>query len=116
MLVDDLTSAFLKSFNQEHRRSDVANYQGYYLGPVVFSINTETGKKSIIDGQQRITSITLLLIYLNNIQKNYNDKVSISDLIFSEQYGEKSFNMSDDDRDNCLSSLFDHGDYSPTEE
>lgn len=116
MLVDDLTSAFLKSFNQEHRRSDVANYQGYYLGPVVFSINTENGKKSIIDGQQRITSITLLLIYLNNLQKSFNNKVSISDLIFSEQYGEKSFNMSDDDRDNCLSSLFDHGDYMPTEE
>jgi uncharacterized protein with ParB-like and HNH nuclease domain len=116
MLVDDLTSAFLKSFNPEHRRSDVANYQGYYLGPVVFSINTETGKKSIIDGQQRITSITLLLIYLNNLQKRFNNKVAISDLVFSEQYGEKSFNMSDDDRDNCLSSLFDHGDYSPNDE
>src|SRR5699024_10194062 len=62
LLIDDLTSTFLKSYSPEHKRPEVKNYQSYYIGPVVFSTDTETGKMSIIDGQQRITSITLFLI------------------------------------------------------
>lgn len=112
LLVEDLTSTFLKSYKPDDKRPAVANYQSYYLGPVVFSINTDDGKKSIIDGQQRITSITLLLIYLNHLQAELNEKVSISDLIFSESYGEKSFNMTDEVRETCLKALFETGTYS----
>ena len=95
LLIEDLTTTFLKSYKSTDKRSEVANYQTYYLGPVVFSINAENGKKSIIDGQQRITSITLLLIYLNHLQSEISQKVNITELIFSEKYGEKSFNMND---------------------
>jgi len=111
LLIEDLTSTFLKSYKPDDKRPEVANYQNYYLGPVVFSTNTETGKKSIIDGQQRITSITLLLIYLNHLQKENLNKVNISELIFSEKYGEKSFNMSDEARKECLKALFEIGNY-----
>ena len=111
LLVEDLTASFLKSHKEANKRSDVASYQNYYLGPVVFSINPDTGKKSIIDGQQRITSITLILIYLNHLQTDNNQKVNISELIFSEKYGEKSFNMSDEAREDCLKSLFEDGEY-----
>lgn len=116
LLVDDLASAFLKSYEPEHERKEVANYQSYYLGPVVFSENADNGKKSIIDGQQRITSITLILIYLNHLQAELNSKVPISDLIFSEQFGEKSFNMSDEEREPCLKALFENGVYELTED
>ena len=116
LLVEDLTTTFLKSYNTEHKRPEVANYQSYYLGPVVFSISPETGKKSIIDGQQRITSITLLLIYLNHLQSASTQKVSIGELIFSEKYDEKSFNMSDEMREPCLKALFETGEYSINEE
>lgn len=111
LLVEDLTTTFLKSYSAEHKRPEVANYQSYYLGPVVFSISPETGKKSIIDGQQRITSITLLLIYLNHLQSASKQKVSIGELIFSEKYDEKSFNMSDEMREPCLKALFETGEY-----
>lgn len=111
LLIEDLTTTFLKSYKEGDKRSEVANYQSYYLGPVVFSVNTESGKKSIIDGQQRITSITLLLIYLNHLQKDSQQKVNISELIFSEKYGEKSFNMSDEAREECLKALFEVGEY-----
>lgn len=110
LLIEDLTSTFLKSYKESDKRSEIANYQSYYLGPAVFSKNDD-GKKSIIDGQQRITSITLLLIYLNHLQKDNPQKVNISELIFSEKYGEKSFNMSDEARDECLKALFDTGTY-----
>lgn len=114
-LVEDLSNTFLKSYAPEDKRADVGNYQTYYLGPVVFSINEDDGKKSIIDGQQRITSLTLLLIFLNHLQKLLVNKINISELIFSEKYGEKSFNMSDDNRTSCLQSLFDIGSYVPTD-
>lgn len=111
LLLEDLLTTFLKSFREGDKRSEVANYQNYYLGPVVFSVNPENGKKSIIDGQQRITSITLFLIYLNHLQKTSLNKVAITELIFSEKYGEKSFNMSDENREVCLKALFENGEY-----
>ncbi|MGH4120900.1 DUF262 domain-containing protein [Clostridium sp.] len=111
LLVEDLTTTFLKSYSLGDKRAEVLNYQSYYLGPVVFSVNSENGQKSIIDGQQRITSITLLLIYLNHQQKESEQKVSIGELIFSEQFGEKSFNMNDEMREPCLKALFECGEY-----
>ena len=111
LLVEDLTTTFLKSYSPQHKRSEVANYQNYYIGPIVFSVNPDTAKKSIIDGQQRITSITLLLIYLNHQQRGSNHKVAVSELIFSEKYGEKSLNMADEGREQCLKSLFEIGEY-----
>ncbi len=111
ILMEDLTTTFLKSHDSKHKRSEVSNYQSYYLGPVVFNINPDNGKKSIIDGQQRITSITLLLIYLNHLQKDKEQKVPITELIFSEKYGDKSFNMTDEMREPCLKALFECGDY-----
>ena len=110
-LVEDITSTFLAAYTDGDSRASVQAYQNYYIGPVVFSKNPADGKKSIIDGQQRITSITLILIYLNHLQKNQDVKVSIGDLIYSEKYGEKSFNMTDKDRHECLDSLFQNGSY-----
>ena len=40
-------------------------------------------------------------------------KVKIDDLIFSERYGEKSFNLDVPDRNDCMQALFDHGEYEP---
>ena len=45
------------------------------------------------------------------MQKDRPDKVNISSLIFSEAYGEKSFNMTDDAREECLNSLYKDGEY-----
>lgn len=112
-LVEDLTSTFLAAYREGDKRSAIAGYQNYYLGPVVFSKNPDDGKKSIIDGQQRITSITLLLIYLNQLQSEREQKVNITELIFSEKYGEKSFNMTDESREKCLEALFKEGEYNP---
>lgn len=117
-LIEDLTNTFLKSYKEGDKPEEVANYQNYYLGPVVFSVNPDTAKKSIIDGQQRITSITLLLIYLNHQQRDFDDeeKVSISDLIFSVKHRVKSFNMTDENREDCLKALFEDGSYITNED
>ncbi|MCL2775852.1 MAG: DUF262 domain-containing HNH endonuclease family protein [Oscillospiraceae bacterium] len=116
-LIEDLTGVFLQSYRETHEREEVANYQNYYLGSVVFSID-EKANKSIVDGQQRITSLTLLLIFLKHRQKNIDidNQISIDNLIYSSTFGKKSFNMSDAEREKCLTALFRDGTYDPKEE
>ncbi|TOB44583.1 DUF262 domain-containing protein [Vibrio parahaemolyticus] len=113
-LVTDLCNAFLDNYAPEHQRQDVADYNSYYLGPFVLS--EKSGKRSIIDGQQRLTSLTLFLIYLNNKQKELGLNEAISGMIFSEQFGKKSFNIDVPERTACLNALFNQGEYTPPED
>ncbi len=66
-LITDLTSAFLVEYSEGDSRTAGTNYNSYYLGPLVF-IARDRGR-SIIDGQQRLTSLTLFFIYLNHLQQ-----------------------------------------------
>jgi len=110
-LIDDLTGEFYEFYEPGHSRDEVGKYGHYYLGSIVFSNGNGENQPAIIDGQQRLTSLTLLLIYLNNLQKNNSDKVVIDHLIFSERYGVRSFNIHVDDREKCLNALYsDHPD------
>ena len=108
-LVTDLTSTFLDVYTEGDPRAAVENYNNYYLGP--FVLTSKDGLKSIIDGQQRLTSLTLLLVYLNNLQKEIGGEESIEPLVFSEKYGAKSFNIQVEERKQCLESLFRTGSY-----
>lgn len=112
-LVSDLTTSFLNEYTEGDKREDGENYNNYYMGPFVVSV--KDGKKSIIDGQQRLTSLTLFLIYLNNLQKELNINEQIEGMIFSESRGVKSFNIQVDERTECLHNLFDKGEYIPKE-
>lgn len=113
-LVTDLCNAFLDNYDPEHQRQDVAGYNSYYLGPFVLSERPD--RRSIIDGQQRLTSLTLFLIYLNNQQKELGLNEAISGMIFSEQFGQKSFNIDVPERTACLDALFKQGEYTPPED
>lgn len=108
-LLADLESSFFFSYKDTHERHEVEQYGSYYLGPIVMS--SKGGNKSIIDGQQRLTSLTLLLIYLNNLQKDNEKKVDVVELIYSEKFGKKSFNMQVPEREICLESLFNNNQY-----
>ncbi len=108
-LIEDLTNSFLSDYDKGHDRREVQNYERYFLGPFVLSQKKDG--KSIIDGQQRLTSLTLLLIYLNNLQKGREEKVSISDLIFSEKFGQKSFNLQIPERHDVMEALFKGDEY-----
>jgi uncharacterized protein with ParB-like and HNH nuclease domain len=103
-LIDDLVDEFEENYDENHERREGANYGHYYLGSVV--ITDDEAERAIIDGQQRLTSLTLLLIYLNNLQKDRSGLIHIEDLIFSEEYGNKSFNIHVAERKLCLDALF----------
>ena len=117
-LIDDLTNKFLESFDPKHERSAVEQYGHYFLGSIILS--DKEGEKLIIDGQQRLTSLTLLLIYLHHHISDANDKRLIADLIFSQKFGKKSFNIDVTDRKDCMEALlnkkaFDGDDHDLTE-
>lgn len=103
-LIDDLTDEFLLNYNESHVRIDVAKYGGYYLGSVI--LTADEGDHAIIDGQQRLTSITLLLMFLNNLQRGRSEVVSLDRLIFSDSYGSKSFNIQVQEREACMNSIY----------
>jgi len=105
-LLDDLAGKFLDDHEPEHERKAVKTYGHYFLGSIVLS--HKNAINFIIDGQQRLTSLTLLLVYLHNIQRDRTeeDRVAISNLIFSTQFGEKSFNLDVPERKHCMEALF----------
>lgn len=111
-MVEDLTIEFLKNWNQGDALTKVKEYSPYYMGEVVLSENGGT-RSAIIDGQQRITTITLLLIYL---KRRFGDvsgfPAAVDTLIASDHYGERLFNLDIKERRECMESLYKTGEYS----
>ena len=99
-MIDDLTTEFLNSWQPNHRREDVANYGVYFMGSIVFAGD----EKSIIDGQQRLSSLTLLLMYLNNRLGRTSNIIDA--MIFSEAFGTKSFNINVPERQACMTAIY----------
>src|SRR5690606_34110051 len=111
-LIDDLVNSFLEAYRPGHPRMAVEGYSRYFLGSIIIS-DKEDGRY-IVDGQQRLTSLTLLLIYLRNLQQGREDQVDIDDLVFSERYGQKSFNLNVDERTPVLEALFEQREFDTT--
>ena len=102
-LIHDLTNKFLDFYRPDHKRSRVKDYGHYFLGSVV--ISHKDGRRYIVDGQQRITTLTLLLIHLHHLQADRPSRVDVRSLVFSEEYGDKSFNLDVPDRNAVMRSL-----------
>lgn len=113
-LVTDLANAFLNEYQPDHERGETENYNSYYLGPFVLS--QKDGALSIIDGQQRLTSLSLFLIFLYHRLTNAEEKAEIRSMICSTKYGKKSFNITVEEREECLDELFLNDYYEPTKE
>lgn len=106
-LIEDLSSKFSEEYQFDHERSKVVDYAPYFLGSIIISKSGNTGDINfIVDGQQRLTSLTLLLIYLRNLQKGLKNLVKIDELIFSETFGRGSFNLNIPEREPCMQELF----------
>lgn len=103
-LLDDLAKKFREDYEPSHERSAVDGYGRYFLGSII--ISDRDGQKFIIDGQQRLTSLTLLLIFLHRNLTDAEQKGQIAELIFAQKFGKKSFNLNVEDRNACMEALF----------
>lgn len=105
-LMEDLEAKFLQDYDEEHEYYHIKQYKHYFLGSII--ISEHDTHKFLIDGQQRLTSLTLLLMFLNNLQKQRNGKptVHVDALIFSDDFGNKSFNIDVAERNACFQALF----------
>ena len=108
-LVDDLTSEFLDWYKEGDPRQEVLNYGTYFMGSIVIAGNDN----AIIDGQQRLTSLTLLLMYLlNRLRENGDTNTAVEQMIVSARFGQTSFNLDIPDRQECMEALFNNSNFS----
>ena len=99
---------------------------GHFIGSILYVLDSNTHSNNtllIIDGQQRLTTITLLLIALRNhlseeveILEKFSRKEIESYLINSNKDGDKKFRLilSESDKDTLLS-LIDKNKRKPSE-
>ena len=106
-LIDDLTGRFFDEYDEAHERHDVASYRPYFLGPIVTA--QRDGVRYLVDGQQRITTLSLLLIYVRHrlVESQPGDANALNSLIFSTAFGKKTFNLDVYEREKCLQAILD---------
>ena len=90
-LLDDLSRKFLESYTERDTLANVSNYKHYFLGSII--ISHSDGQRYIVDGQQRLTSLTLLLIRLYRSLEKGSLKDQVNQLIYSLSGGTEGFNL-----------------------
>lgn len=112
-LLSDFRDKFQGCYMQGHSTKQVSHYEDYFLGSII--ISKRNGKNYLIDGQQRVTSLTLLLIYLLHAAKD--NKLSVENnlpsLIYSDNFGEPCFNLDIPERLPVIEALFYKKTFSP---
>ena len=105
-LLQDLTSTFQRSYTPGDSTKEVSEYDEYFLGSIIV---TQRGNKNyLVDGQQRVTSLTLLLIHLYRQANDAGLKATrtIEPLIYSDSLGEEVFNLDIAERTPVIRALF----------
>lgn len=112
-LLTDLRDKFLSCYQVGDEPIKVSTYEDYFLGSII--VSKRNSKNYLVDGQQRVTSLTLLLIYLHNTAKKQGLAVahSIAPLIFSDNLGIPSFNLDIQERLPVIEALFYQKDFNP---
>ena len=108
-LIEDLTGEFLEYYSETHERNEVEKYGHYFMGSVVLTED----ENAIIDGQQRLTSLSLVLLYITKHLQDTNDKAEILNLIYSQKYGKTTFNINVEERTQCLEAIINDVDFEP---
>ena len=104
-LLDDLTGKFLESYIGDEEPIRVLDYGHYFLGSII--ISNLDNQRFIIDGQQRLTTLTLLLVKLYHLLKDEDQKSQVATLIFSRSVVEgMSFNLDISERREVMEALY----------
>lgn len=115
--IDELLSDFQAKFFSYYKLGDetlaVSGYGEYFLGSII--VSKRNGKNYLIDGQQRVTSLTLLLICLYRAAKDQGLPVAqtLAPMIFSDYLGQPKFNLDIPERLPVIKALFEGQAFSP---
>ena len=90
-LLDDLNKVFLESYTEGDTLADVPGYNHYFLGSII--ISHAEGQRYIVDGQQRITTLILLLINLYRSLEDGRLRNQVDQCIYSLSDGTEGFNL-----------------------
>ncbi|MEV4919443.1 DUF262 domain-containing protein [Streptomyces tirandamycinicus] len=116
-LLDDLSRRFLDQWESGHERSQVRYYEPYFLGSIVTYQDDVT---YLVDGQQRFTSLLLLLTHLRGLLKEdeelQDDSSALDHLIRSQQFGTRTFTLDVPERNPCMEALLKGTDFSIPED
>lgn len=112
-LLSDLQAKFFSHFNPDDETPAVSSYGEYFLGSII--VSKRNGKNYLIDGQQRVTSLTLLLICLYRAAKARGLPVvpTVAPLIFSDNLGQPRFNLDIPERLPVIKALFEGLPFTP---
>ena len=113
-LIDDLATSFLEDYDDLDEREQVASYRPYFLGPIVTSSVKST--RFLVDGQQRLTSLTLLLIHLNHLAEGVADAENLAPLVFFQKFGSTTFNINVAERNNVMQAILNGTSFDPSPE
>lgn len=112
-LLTDLRDKFFNCYQEGDETKKVSSYEDYFLGSII--VSKRNGKSYLVDGQQRVTSLTLLLIYLHQAAKAQGLPVvgSLAPLIYSDNLGVPCFNLDIQERLPVIEALFKGADFNP---
>lgn len=107
-LISDLCICFDKFYIEGDTIENYEDYGGYYMGPIVLCDDKKS--LSIVDGQQRLTSFTLLLIFLHHAQHKLNlPNNQVNDLrqfLYVTKGGKTTLVLNVESRNNVIEHLF----------
>jgi len=112
-LILDLTRSFNNDYEPTHSRRDVASYRPYFLGPVV-TFSSE-GVRFLVDGQQRMTSLSLLMSYLSSHLDSDDSQKELKSLIYSTRYGQTTFTIDVPEREKVMTAIREGSENPPTD-
>jgi hypothetical protein len=106
-LLSDLTRKFGSQWSEEHALSDVRSYDPYFLGPYIY--HAERNKVFLVDGQQRVITLLLLLIYLQRrlsaMPRAAGKAAQLHTLIMKDQFGQTVFRVDAEEYTQCFTAL-----------
>ncbi len=112
-LLNDFGVEFIDNYAPEHEPRQIANYRHYFLGTIITI--PESGKRYIVDGQQRLTTLTLMLIYFHHLRAENPAIPDVSRLIYEEMFMEKFFIIAVEEREDCMKALFESNHFDATD-
>lgn len=121
-LLDDIFYKFLEEHKQYAHSSIpsdqiIGRYSWYYMNTYVTNLDTDTNRLYLVDGQQRLTTLTLILIKLYHQADTYGSELKdwIADKIVGRSGYKKTFWMNHEMHEPTLRALFDGAEIIPTD-